>query len=169
MNLQHEYFSTKMLNQSSPTDVKVSSRRIVNSTNVSIIFQQGVAVEAWSWSTSNGTRWPRPTRTSPPAPSIGTALSVSAWSSTNSVLLSLNLGSGGVEVVRVKVAVSWAPEFESWHRGFFLFFHQQQSVLNQVPRQRCKFAVLPIITIAVLPRANTEWGFKKVLFNLMTN
>ena len=58
----------------------------------------------------------------------------------------INLGSGGGEVVRAMASWSRGHKFEStWRQGFFLFFlNQWQSVLNQVPQERCIFAVFPI-------------------------
>ena len=58
-------------------------------------------------------------------------------------------GSGGGEVT---ASLFMGPEFKSiWRLGFFHFFKQGQSVLNQVPQERCMFAVFSVITLAVLP------------------
>ena len=69
--------------------------------------------------------------------------------------LSLSKGSGGGEVARATASLTRGREFKStWRQGFFLFFffNQWQSVFNQVPQERCIFAVFPmIITLAVLP------------------
>ena len=63
------------------------------------------------------------------------------------------MGSDGGEVVRATVVSSnRGPEFKSTRRQvFFLFFYQRQSVLNQVPQERCIIAIFPItIALAVL-------------------
>ena len=81
--------------------------------------------------------------------------------SKNSYRISIPLeGSSGGEIVRVTALLSRGPEYKStWHQGFFLFiffFYQWHSVLDQVPQERCLFAVFPIsysTLIAVLPEA----------------
>ena len=70
--------------------------------------------------------------------------SITVWEyKVNFFTLALE-GSGGGKVVRAMDSYSRGPEFKStWRRGFFLFFYQQHSVLNQVPQERCISAVFP--------------------------
>ena len=60
-------------------------------------------------------------------------------------------GSAGGEVVRATASNSRGPEFESSCTR--AFFSSSINGLNQVPQERCIFAVFPLKTLAVLPEA----------------
>ena len=51
-------------------------------------------------------------------------------------------------------------------QGFFLFFYQQQSVLNQVPRERCIFNVFPIIVGVAIFDSNTLHALTQRVHNV---